>query len=113
MIAMPPTMIFPKPAQRQVMEHWPANIERPLRPRWHDLRHFAASCWILGGLNIKAIQKYLGHAQIQTTMDTYGHLFPDQDDSPFMDRVAAEVLGTGKSVGANLAQAAPTECPTP
>ena len=28
----------------------------------------------------KAIQSLVGHASIQTTMDTYGHLFPEADE---------------------------------
>lgn len=42
--------------------------------RWHDLRHYAISCWIEAGLNPKVIQTRAGHASIQTTYDRYGHL---------------------------------------
>jgi hypothetical protein len=35
---------------------------------------------IKANLNPKVIQTRLGHATIAETMDTYGHLFPDQDD---------------------------------
>jgi integrase len=52
----------------------------------HALRHFYAS-WCInrradGGLElpIKVVQARLGHASIQMTADTYGHLFPRQDD---------------------------------
>ncbi len=27
------------------------------------------------------IQRYIGHADIRTTMNTYGHLFPNHDDA--------------------------------
>jgi integrase len=42
----------------------------------HQLRHTCASVLIQRKENSKAIQEMLGHASIQETMDTYGHLFP-------------------------------------
>jgi len=52
----------------------------------HALRHFYAS-WSInrrvdGGLELplKVVQARLGHASIQMTADTYGHLFPRGDD---------------------------------
>ncbi len=52
----------------------------PAGTRYHDLRHFYASCLIAANLNPKVIQARLGHASITETMDTYGHLFPDSED---------------------------------
>ncbi len=46
----------------------------------HDLRHTYASLLIAKGVNIKYIQKMLGHTSIKMTMDTYGHLIPDVHD---------------------------------
>jgi integrase len=77
----------------KALERLPVDARKPPRPRWHDLRHFAVSCWIHAGLNNKTVQTYVGHANIQTTMDTYGHLFPDQDDRGIMDSVADEIMG--------------------
>ena len=55
-------------------------------PGLHSLRHFYAS-WCInrrvdGGLELplKVVQARLGHASIQMTADTYGHLFPRMDD---------------------------------
>jgi integrase len=55
-------------------------------PGLHSLRHFYAS-WCInrlvdGGLELplKVVQARLGHASIQMTADTYGHLFPRRDD---------------------------------
>ena len=42
----------------------------------HQLRHTAVSLLIREGANVKAIQQFCGHARIQETLDTYGHLFP-------------------------------------
>lgn len=43
-------------------------------PRFHDLRHTHASALIANGWHFKKIQRRLGHARFQTTMDVYGHL---------------------------------------
>jgi integrase len=60
----------------------------------HTLRHFYAS-WCInrradGGLELplKLVQSRLGHASIQMTADTYGHLFPRGDDG--VELAAAE-----------------------
>lgn len=47
----------------------------------HDLRHTAASLAISAGVNIKALQRMLGHSSASLTLDRYGHLFPDDLDS--------------------------------
>jgi len=50
------------------------------RVRFHDLRHTYAGLMISMGANIKFVQRQLGHASIQTTLDIYGHLLPDVAD---------------------------------
>lgn len=55
-------------------------------PRPHDLRHTAVSLMILAGAHPKAIQVRMGHASIGVTMDRYGHLFPEMNET-----VAAEL----------------------
>ncbi len=49
--------------------------------RYHDLRHFYASMLIGSGADVKVVQSRLRHASAKTTLDTYGHLWPDSDDS--------------------------------
>lgn len=49
------------------------------RIRFHDLRHTSASLLIEAGEHLKAIQHRLGHANMETTMNTYGHLLPSAD----------------------------------
>lgn len=46
----------------------------------HDLRHHAASLLIAAGCSVKAVQHFLGHATAAETLDTYGHLWPDDED---------------------------------
>jgi integrase len=52
----------------------------PATLRFYDLRHTAASLMIREGASVKAVQKQLGHATASITLDTYGHLFPDELD---------------------------------
>jgi len=65
----------------------------------HALRHFYAS-WCInrridGGLELplKVVQAHLGHASIQMTADTYGHLFPRSDDGAELAAAEKAFLG--------------------
>jgi integrase len=46
----------------------------------HQLRHHYASVLLAGGVDIKRVQSYLGHHSAAFTLDTYGHLMPDDDE---------------------------------
>jgi integrase len=46
------------------------------RIRLHDLRHTYASLLIAQGESLAYVRDQLGHASIQLTVDTYGHLVP-------------------------------------
>lgn len=46
----------------------------------HDLRHFYASALIRAGLNAKVVATRLGHANAAMTLNTYSHLWPDDED---------------------------------
>ena len=48
---------------------------------FHDLRHYLASLLIASGADIKTVQARMRHASARTTLDTYGHLWPDADES--------------------------------
>lgn len=58
-----------------------SGVERSVGVHFHDLRHGYASTLIRAGLNPKMIQTYLGHASVAETFDTYGHLFPADDEA--------------------------------
>ncbi|GAB2836360.1 hypothetical protein GCM10027176_45880 [Actinoallomurus bryophytorum] len=49
--------------------------------RFQDLRHYFASLLIASGADVKVVQARLRHASAKTTLDTYGHLWPDKDES--------------------------------
>ena len=46
---------------------------------FHDLRLAAASGWIANRIDLKRLQVWIGHENIQLTLDTYGHLLADQE----------------------------------
>jgi len=48
---------------------------------FHDTRHYLASLLIASGADIKTVQARMRHAGARTTLDTYGHLWPDADES--------------------------------
>jgi integrase len=72
----------------------PVQVLAPKYSGLHALRHFFAS-WCAArvqdgglGLPLKTVQVRMGHSTLAMTADTYGHLFPSQDD--------AEVLAAGE-----------------
>lgn len=63
-----------------------AEISEPA-PRLHDLRHSHVAWLIARGVSLPVIQARLGHENISTTIDTYGHLMPD------LQKAAADAAG--------------------
>jgi integrase len=62
--------------------HWaPARARAGLRknPRIHDLRHTHASILLSKGARLFAVSRRLGHKDIQTTANIYGHLDRSED----------------------------------
>jgi len=73
--------------------------------RYHDLRHYFASLLIASGADVKAVQARLRHASAKTTLDTYGHLWPDRDEST---RAAVEAVLAARRELANPADSVRT-----
>ncbi|MEU7628664.1 site-specific integrase [Nocardia sp. NPDC049220] len=74
----------------------------------HQLRHTAASLMIQSGAHVKTVQRQLGHKTATMTLDTYGHLFPDDLDD-VADRMgeglrAAASARCGQNVGTEVDQ---------
>lgn len=81
-------LVFTTPTGRPIrnanfrQKVWLPALERAGFPamRIHDLRHTCAALLIKQGHSSKSIQQHLGHSSIVVTMDTYGHLFPDEQE---------------------------------
>jgi integrase len=73
-----------EPMQRwQLADYWkPAARAVGLPPGSgpHCLRHFYASLLIRAGCSVKVVQARLGHATASETLDTYAHLWDDDED---------------------------------
>lgn len=72
----------------------------------YSLRHFYASMLIREKVDLKRIQRLMGHEKIETTFNTYGHLIEDEIDAEsrrpgMIDRIILN--SCGKSV-AQIAQ---------
>jgi integrase len=77
------------------------TVERP-KYKPYDLRHFYASMLIDQRVNLKRIQTLMGHRNIQTTLNVYGHL---------IERVEAEAQARVSVLGCMIRDAAAQ--PTP
>lgn len=64
--------------------YWPGRV--------HVLRHYAASVMISQNWDLKRIQKMMGHADIQTTVNRYGHLIDTRDQQEYGDAMTAGLL---------------------
>jgi integrase len=54
---------------------------------FHELRHTAAAFMISEGANALQVKRRMGHKDIRTTFNIYGHLFDDDEDS-LVERLA-------------------------
>ena len=57
--------------------------------RIHDLRHSHASLLVEMGFTPLEIAERLGHERIETTLNTYSHLYPDKQER-LADRLEEE-----------------------
>jgi integrase len=65
-------------AQNVVNRHFKPMLRRAGSPeiRWHDLRHTCATLLLSRGTHPTYVQKLLGHAWVQLTLDRYSHWMP-------------------------------------
>ena len=65
-----------------VTRHFKRLLKKAGMPeiRFHDLRHSCASLLVSKGFKLKDIQEWLGHADIQTTANTYAHLYQERKE---------------------------------
>ncbi len=81
-------LVFPNAAGNPLVSSsfWNNHFRRALgwagiSCRFHDLRHSSVALAIAEGSHPKAIQARMGHSSINVTLDRYGHLFPELDES--------------------------------
>lgn len=67
-----------------------AKVAGVKRIRVHDLRHSHASLLIEQGIQPNMVQDRLGHEKIETTLNTYSHLYPNKQYhlADFLDHLA-------------------------
>lgn len=65
---------------------------------FHMLRHAAASGWIANRIDLKRLQVWIGHENIQLTLDTYGHLLADQERDAELALLASRDLFADSAV---------------
>jgi len=72
-------LVTEAPADRHIREASPkyADFKAPLFGP-HMLRHVYASLQIERGVTPKRLQKLIGDSTLKVTLDTYGHLWPDE-----------------------------------
>ena len=83
---------------RNVVRAWKAILgkaELPASMRFHDLRHSAATLLIAQGVHPRTVMEILGHSQISTTMNVYGHVLPEtmKDAAARMDSLFTPARG--------------------
>jgi integrase len=82
---------------------WPVPIPRPMR--FHDLRHSTATILLAAGVPMQHAQRILRHAQVQTTVNLYGHMVAEHVraavdaawDRPSLGPPPASAPGTAKA----------------
>lgn len=70
--------------------------------RFHMLRHVFASVLIASGASVRVVQARMGHATAAETLDTYSHLWPDDDDRT---RAAIDAMFAGAGTAADTVSA--------
>jgi integrase len=82
----------------------------------HECRHTFASLMIAAGVNAKALQAFMGHSSITTTLDIYGHLMPGSEDeaasllNAYLDAQQERAQDAARAAG-TVATGAPTGAP--
>lgn len=77
----------------------------PETVRFHDLRHSCAALLIAQGVHLSVIKDILGHTQISTTANVYGHALPDiQRDaaSRLDDLLGPQPSAEGESIAESI-----------
>ena len=66
---------------------------------FHCLRHHLASLLIESGCDVKTVQARMRHSSAKTTLDVYGHMWPDKDETTraaIRDVIAARMASSSE-----------------
>lgn len=85
----------PRAIEKAIRDARTAVDGLPEKFTFHDLRHYLASFLIADGVAIKTVQATMRHANARTTLDVYGHLWPDSDEAARAS--ASKVLRSGRA----------------
>ena len=69
----------PSTVRRRARTAWKAAGLEAMSP--HQARHAFASYLIATGMNPRQVQEFVGHTDIRTTYNVYGHLLPGDVDT--------------------------------
>ena len=90
----------PSTVRARARAAWQAASLEPLSP--HAARHTCASYLIAAGLNPKQVQTYIGHSDVRTTFNVYGHLLPGDEATAAAAMDALLATGTEGTTAAQL-----------
>ncbi|HMQ29719.1 MAG TPA: site-specific integrase [Chloroflexaceae bacterium] len=90
-----------------VVRHFKSVLRRaglPETVRFHDLRHSCATLLIAQGVHLSVIKDILGHTQISTTANVYGHVLPDiqRDAASRLDGLLRPQPAEGESTSESI-----------
>ena len=57
------------------------NVRQVEQLHFHSLRHHLATLLIESGCDVKTVQARMRHGSARTTLDVYGHLWHDKDET--------------------------------
>lgn len=65
-----------------IARHFNSALKKAGLPHYriHDLRHSFISNAILNGIDIVTVSRYVGHSDIERTLNTYSHLLKDSEE---------------------------------
>ena len=102
-LVFPTTIGTPLDAQNIINRHFKPLLRRAGLPdiRWHDLRHTCATLLLSRGTHPMYVQKLLGHASVQLTLDRYSHWMPSmgKHTASAMDDALEGDEATGEASG--------------
>jgi integrase len=70
-----------KPVGPWIVDRAVDRVRRADELHFHCLRHHLASLLIDSGCDVKAVQARMRHSSAKTTLDVYGHMWPDKDET--------------------------------